>query len=390
MRILHVIDRFNPSLGQEINFIARNRAGDLEMTILTSTSLTPWQINDYRSVEKDDNIYREKYHVSIVRQRVLFETGEKLWIRNVIKEIRRLQPDVLYVHGIEYITFFRIILWYHFTGKHTFRLFTDTHSLPVFSHGNLFRKFYYTFLRNVIIPLVNKYKITSFHTAEENLYLLEKIYGVRPEFIKPFLIGADLNAFKFSPGERSNIRKGYNIGSEDILIIYTGRMCIQKAPHLILEALEKIKAQLKIKITVLFIGFQEKDYMNKIFHPLMSGKTNVIIEPALPSDMLFRYYSAADFAVFPLESTLSSLECQACRLPVIMQANVTNEKRLRKGGLLYEKGNIRDLADKLLLLINDCSLKERLSEEGLSYVSQNYNYLKNLRQMENYLRSDPK
>ncbi len=167
-------------------------------------------------------------------------------------------------------------------------------------------------------------------------------------------------------------------------------MCIQKAPHLILEALEKIKAQLNIKTTVLFIGFQDENYMNKIFRPLISGKTNVIIEPALPSDMLFRYYSAADFAVFPLESTLSSLECQACRLPVIMQWNVTNEQRLRKGGLFYDKGNISDLADKILLLINDFSLRERLSEDGSSYVSQNYDYLKNLRQMENYLRSYPK
>ncbi len=228
MRILHIIDRFNPSLGQEINFIARNRADDLEMTILTSTSLKPWQINDYRSVEKDDNIYSEKYHVSIVRQKILFEAGEKLWIRNLIKEIRRLQPEVLYVHGIEYITFFRIILWYHFTGRQTFRLFTDTHSLPVFSHGNLFRIFYYTFLRNVIIPLVNKYNITSFHTAEENLYLLEKIYGVSPECIKPFLIGADLNAFKFSPGERQNIRNGYNIGNDEVLIIIPGGCAFRK------------------------------------------------------------------------------------------------------------------------------------------------------------------
>jgi glycosyltransferase involved in cell wall biosynthesis len=390
MRILHVIDRFNPLLGQEINFIARNRADDLEMTILTSTSLKPWQINDYRSVENEDNIYRENYHVSIVRQKILFEAGEKLWIRNIIKEIRRLQPEVLYVHGIEYITFFRIILWHHFTGRHAFRLFTDTHSLPAFSRGNLFRKFYYYFLSNVIIPLVNKYNITSFHTAEENLYLLEKIYGVNPEFIKPFLIGADLNAFKFSPGERQNIRKGYNIGTNEILLIYTGRMCIQKSPHLILEALEKIKTELNIKTTGLFIGFQDMEYMNKIFLPLTSSETKVIIEPALPSDMLFGYYSAADFAVFPLESTLSSLECQACKLPVIMQSNVTNEQRLRKGGLLYEKGNISDLADKILLLINDFALRKRLAEDGSLYVSQNYDYEKNLRQMENYLRSDQK
>ena len=69
-----------------------------------------------------------------------------------------------------------------------------------------------------------------------------------------------------------------------------------------------------------------------------------------------------------------------------MESNPTNSQRLKKGGLLYEIGNIQDLAEKMVLIINDDLLRKKLSKDGYAYVSQNYDYLKNLRQMENFLR----
>jgi glycosyltransferase involved in cell wall biosynthesis len=138
-------------------------------------------------------------------------------------------------------------------------------------------------------------------------------------------------------------------------------------------------------VSLLLIGFQDVSYVDNILKPLLESSFRVIIEMAKPSYLLPGYFSAADLAVFPLESTLSSLECQACRLPVIMEDNPTNNQRVKMGGLLYEKGNFQDLEEKMVQLINDSSLRHRLSEAGYNYVSQNYDYLKNLRQMEHIL-----
>lgn len=386
MVVLHLIDRFNPNLGQEINFIAKNKDFDLNLIILTSKSLKPWGIIDFKQVEAEDIRYRDILHVSIIRKEVLFEFGEKLWLKNVVKEINIIKPEVVYVHGIEYLTFIRIILWYSFKRDKNFALFTDTHSLPVFTQGNLFRKVYYTFLSKLIIPLVNKYHIKTFYTAEENRFLLEKIYGVTPSLILPFLIGADLKTFIFNPEERIAKRSHLNICENEVLIVFTGRICIQKGPHLILEVLHGLKAKLTRPVSILLIGFQEVSYVEKKLKPLIESSFRVFIEMAKPSYLLPAYFSAADFAVFPLENTLSSLECQACRLPVLMEDNPTNHQRAKMGGLLYEKGNITDMGVKMLQLINDSSLRHRLSEDGYTYVSKNYDYLRNLRQMEDILR----
>jgi len=386
MKVLHIIDRFNPTLGQEINFIAKNKNDDIDLTILTSTSLKTWNIKSHHEVIEADHDYFKTNKVSIIRQDLCFEIGEKLWIKGIIHTIENLKPEVVYVHGIEYITFMRIILWYTVNHSLGYRLYTDTHSLPQFTRGSFFRRVYYSLLKAIIIPLVNKFHVIAFYTAEENKGLLENFYKVKPTLIKPFVIGADLNTFRFNENERSNKRLQYQLKNEEILIVFSGRICIQKGPHLILEALNKIKSRLTKPISLLLIGFHDDSYLDDVIKPLIDSSIRVIIEKAQPSRLMSGYFSAADFAVFPLESTLSSLECQACRLPVIMEDNTTNIQRAKMGGLLYEIGNLDAMADKMLQLINDSAIRYRLSEAGYTYVSQNYNYLLSLRQMERILR----
>ena len=247
MRVLHIIERFNPNLGQEINFIARNKATDIEMIILTSTSLRTWNINDYKEVLKDDNHYKAEYNVTIIREDSFFEFWEKLWLKRLNSNIRNINPDIIYSHGIEYITFIRLIVLKFISKKASYRIFTDTHSLPVFASGTVFRKVYYSFLRRFVFPLVNKYKIVSFYTAEENRFLLENIYKINSTLVKPFLIGADLKTFIFNPKARETLRQNYNISNEEILIIFSGRICIQKGPHLILEAIRNFGPSVKEK-----------------------------------------------------------------------------------------------------------------------------------------------
>ena len=40
LRVIHIIDRFNPLLGQEINVFAQNKSENIDFHIITSKSLT--------------------------------------------------------------------------------------------------------------------------------------------------------------------------------------------------------------------------------------------------------------------------------------------------------------------------------------------------------------
>lgn len=102
-------------------------------------------------------------------------------------------------------------------------------------------------------------------------------------------------------------------------------------------------------------------------------------------DKINQYYSLADALVFPRESIklthlvtpLKPLECMAQQLPVIA-SNVGGHKELiedGKTGLLFEAENIESLAAKVILLIGDNELQEKLKVNGLAYVTNVRNWL---------------
>lgn len=378
MHIVHVMERFNPFLGQEINIIAKNHSPSIKITIVTSKSLSTWQIADFGKIHLEDLKYKEKYNVEIIRLSIGFERGEKIWLKKLIKTVKGLNPDIIYVHGIEYISFFRI-LFYSFFNSNV--LVTDTHSLPIFTKGSFTRKLYYSMLKLTIFPLVNYCRINVFYTTEENKLLLKEIYGIKSVLINPFQIGADFTNFFFTQEGRIKIRANLAIGPDEVMILYSGRLTQQKGPHLLLEAFSKVEKEVKYKVRIVFIGFQDKEYIQEKF----GNQFNFLMLNPVPSSELRDYFSAADIAVYPLETTLSALECQACRLPVIMENNPTNCERIKEGGILYEKNNIDDLAKALLTLINNPELRKQKGNNGYTYVTEFYDYERNLRQMETKL-----
>jgi glycosyltransferase involved in cell wall biosynthesis len=386
MKILHIIDRFNPFLGQEINFISKNSDPKIELTILTSKSLQTWNLKYNTSIIDADNQLVENFNCKIIRISTFFEKGEKIWLNKLTHEIKIIKPDVIYVHGVEYISFFRVLFLSLYVKS--FKLVTDTHSLPIFTKGSIFRLIYYAILRFTIFKLVNNQNLTVFYTAEENKNLLINIYKIKKALVKPFPIGADLSSFYYDASDRIAFRKMFNISENEFLILFTGRLTISKSPHLILEALKLIEDDvINISITVIFVGYTDLDYLKSHVEKIFLKKIKLLVFPNVPSIELKSYFSAADLAVYPKETTLSSLECQACCLPVIMEENFTNRERIKHGGLLYLSNNIIDLSLKIKELIMDDTYRKSLGLSGFNFVKQEYNYKNILKNMEQILFS---
>ena len=102
-------------------------------------------------------------------------------------------------------------------------------------------------------------------------------------------------------------------------------------------------------------------------------------------DKINEYYSLADALVFPRESIklthlvtpLQPLECMALQLPVIA-SDVGGHKELiedGKTGLLFEAENIESLSVKVIQLLKDTALQEKLKVNGLAYVTNIRNWL---------------
>jgi glycosyltransferase involved in cell wall biosynthesis len=384
IKVIHVMDRFNPMLGQEINVLSKNKSPEIDLTILTSTSLSTWNITDPEKVAKLDRDYQEKHGITIIRKPIVAGKGEKMWVKGIAKEIRKIDPDIVYCHGIEYISFFRLLLQPGFTKRYL--LVTDTHSLPRFTQGSRFRKIYYTLLRKIIIPVVNRKRITTFYTADENRLMLSEIYRVDTELLNPFLIGADTTTFSFDAAARTRIRGELGLKDNDFCILFTGRLCEAKAPHLIPLSLKQGFEGTDLKVVLVFIGFQDTEYMKQHEQDFVPDRNVTVkfISP-IPAAQLREYYSSADVAVFPAESTLSSLEAQACKLPVIMEDNETNRIRCQAGGLLFNPRDLAGLRGAINKLHEDPVLRKTLAQDGFEYVISKFDYIRNVRNMESII-----
>ncbi len=387
MKVLHIEDRFHPGMGYQINFFARYHHPDHEFHIVCSDSTRLWTASgDLHDLESADREFSEAYGVSVHRLPSVLDrrSRQNLWLKGLIRTVRELDPDILYVHALETYSAIRILL--NRRVMKTYALFFDTHTLEnQFPPGWKYRIFR-SFFRQVASRRIHRYGARVFATVPENRMILEREYGIRPGQILYTPIGTDLSMFRYDEKAGKELREQHRIPDQGIVLLYTGKMNERKNPHLILEAVNLAEERIDEPLYVYFVGEADARYAESRLDPKF-GRTNIrfSMEPAVPVSELYRWYSMADFAVFPDENTLSALDAQACRLPVIMGADMTNEERLSHGGMTYVRGDLEDLSEKILELIRQGEKRKELGREGERFVRSTYDYEKIVRQMESDL-----
>lgn len=382
MRILHIEDRFHPNLGYQLNFMSKLHNQEHEMIIITSDSCSLWGISDIKDLEIADKLFAEKYKIKIVRLPAYMAKGNKnnIWIKGLVKEICKNRPDMIYVHCVESYSAARVILS---SRLRKFKIFTDTHNLYNQFRNSLKFKVYMFVFRKLVVSNINKRKIKTFYTAEENRHMLIKDYGIAETLVKSGLIGTDSGHYYNDKEEGSKLRTKLGILPESTILLYAGKINSIKQPHLILNALQIIENEVNTLLDLVFVGSVEKDYFDKCCNVQFENRyIKIHWHPQVINTELYKYYSMADFAVFPRHNTLSSLDAQACKLPIIMESDTTNDERLKEGGLTFISGNMNSLANQILEMINNKELRIRLGQKGYDYVMGKYEYQSIIRGME--------
>ena len=385
IKIVHIEDRFHPDMGYQLNFTAKYHSSDFEMHIITSDSLILW--NHYKTltpeeIAKKDRDFEKKYGVTIHRLPTKYEkkNGYNLLMSGITKKIYTLKPDVLFIHAIESYTAFLLL------NKNVlfqdFLVCCDTHTLYNQFKKTFFENLYFSIFKMIIIPKLNKFNSLVFYTALENKEILIKQYGISKENIYPYLIGTDNYMFYTNIKSGNELRGKLGIKNTKKVILYAGKFNFPKSPHLLVEALIKIEEELPEYVLVM-VGGKNKDYFNKYFnHNISLKKGRIIILDAVDVSQLNAFYNMADIVVFPKENTLSALDCQLSGTPVIMEDDLTNRKRLQKGGFTYKPGNIKDLGKKIKILLKSTDLRKKLGEEGQLFIFENYSYKNIIKSME--------
>lgn len=166
------------------------------------------------------------------------------------------------------------------------------------------------------------------NTADEARQLLE-LYGASPDRVDVVHPGVDLNMF--TPGDRDAARKRFGFASDDLVLLFVGRIQPLKAPDLVLRTAAELvhtHPHLRNTLRVVFCGGPSGSGLDRPTALIdlaaelgLSDRTTFL--PPGDRAYLADLYRAASVVMVPSHSEsfgLVAIEAQACGTPVIAAA----------------------------------------------------------------------
>jgi glycosyltransferase involved in cell wall biosynthesis len=243
------------------------------------------------------------------------------------------------------------------------------------AEGNqLAKEIFYKVFRLLFSNLINK-KVDKFIAVQEKTKdIMRKYYGITKK-ICDIPLGTDLNLFKFSQKYRDITRRNYNLEDDDFVAIYTGKVIKEKGVDILMSALNKLAKKNK-KLKLMIVGTADLDYeryclskLDNQYHP------RVVWVGFQPAKELYKFYSASDVGVWPLQESMSMNDAAACGIPFI--ANNTIGARIRlsnDNALLYKKNNSDDLASKIEFLLKHKKVAQEMGRNGRELMEKRFSW----------------
>ena len=205
-------------------------------------------------------------------------------------------------------------------------------------------------------------------------------------FVTPNAV--DISNFLPSYQRDSELEQTFNLSGKKV-IAFVGTFFKYEGLSYAIEAMEII-AKTRDDIHLLLVGAgNELDNLKQQVNQA-NLEQSVTFVGRVPFEQVSRYYSLADVMVFPRESIrltelvtpLKPLESMAQFKPVIA-SDIGGHRELiadGKTGFLFEADNASALASKIIDVIDDKALLEKVSEQGLVFVREERNWLNTAKQ----------
>lgn len=365
MKILFVVDYYQPKIGYGSYYIPKelSKLGH-QVTILTSNYYYPFP--NYKNTAGKilgDRMLKvgssTSEGVRVIRKKMWFEVFTRSFFGGHVQTLTSVKPDIVMV---DKTAGFSQVVMSLLKPFYKYKLISIDAHLPsgFMAEGNYIAKeIFYLFFRIIFSGIVNKTVDKFIAVQEETKIIMKKYYGIKSK-ITHIPLGTDTNLFKFDLKDRQKIRRRYKINDNEFVVVYTGKLIIEKGVHILFEALNKLLNNKK-RIKLLLVGSGASDYLKFCYSKLPKAFENNVIEVGfVEAKELPKYYSASDLAVWPLQESMSMNDAASCSLPFIANNKIGAKFRIKNNNaILYKVGDSSDLADK----INSLYIDRRKSKE---------------------------
>lgn len=245
--------------------------------------------------DKISYINNDKVHVLRLNMNLKEKfSGKFNTYKNFYKSINKIQPDIIFVHGCQFLDIYNVI---NYAKRNpNIRIYVDNHcdlsnSATNWVSKNILHKIIWRIGAKSIEPYTTKF----YGVLPSRVSFLHDIYNIKtPELL---VMGADDEKVKEASdiNHRNAIRSKYSISSEDFLIMTGGKIdSAKKQTFLLMEAVNLIKEG-NVKLIV-FGSVSEE--LKECISNLNDGIKIQYIGWVDPNET-YKYFVAADLVVFP-------------------------------------------------------------------------------------------
>jgi glycosyltransferase involved in cell wall biosynthesis len=381
MKILLFNTNFDPTYEYMENALARifKRKGH-DVSVLTySTNFNRFDSSRFQNIKE----IQKSYTVDLVKFLYLGKWFKNFHLKipqNLSNLVRKEQPDLIIFQTLEYYIPAKVALktakklnipFYLVVNQHfVYDKYDKRGHLKAFIENSI-ESYYF----KKILKLSDK-------VLAMNEYCYEQALKYNPAVEHKLLqitLGIDLEDFNksFDNEKYKEIRKNLrNIDEEGIYCISTGKINPQKKTHVIIEAIGKTGMS---NVKLILVGPVQNGYYAKLKEVIdkYDLQDQVIFIDKVDSEDLKYYLLNADIAIWADLFTISTIEASACGIPVIVPNYKGYYHRIKnENGFAIEPGNVDDLKDKLIHLIENKELRERMGRNGRTLVETKMNWSK--------------
>ncbi len=382
MKILYVVDYYQPELGYSEYYIPHelHRMGHT-VWILSSNYYFPFP--NYGSTsgkilgprKHHAGRYTQKDGVKVIKEKLRFEIFTRAIFFNHEKYVRELRPDIVIVNKS---SGFNVIRMAQLKKRWRYKLLSYDAHLPsgFYAVGNIYSKrIFYGLFRLFFSRLLNN-EVDKFVAVQEATEeIMREFYGQTNIVHIP--LGTDTKRFHFSESARNAVRSALKLKKNDVVALYSGKLIETKGTKLLFSAFNVI-AKRYPQLHLLLVGNGAEEYMEACFGEVSpSLHSRIHIVGFQPNEKLYRFYSAADFGVWPLEESTAMNDLMACGRPFIANNTIGARVRLsNRNALLYNKADVRDLAAKMSKFVKEGKLRREMGKRGHALVEKKLTWRK--------------
>ncbi|MEM3964502.1 MAG: glycosyltransferase family 4 protein [Thermofilaceae archaeon] len=367
MKIVIVVEEFDPAKGYLEYYLARELARLGHKVYLFTFSEGSRIVREAFREEKFEVIkipyinVIDSYHIPCLKG-----------VAYIIKFIKMEKPDIIHCQPLFsplslIFIFFQRLARYKIVGS----LITGEYSIDSITAKLKF------ILAKILIENYIKNKVELFFALNEGFKkILLNLFNIPPQKISIIPLGADPELFKMNLESRIEIRKMLGISSDDIVIVYSGKIIPSKELNLLIEALALVIRRIT-KVKLLIIGKGDESYLRylKELCKNLGVSEHVIFYPWVHRKVLPCLYSAGDIAVWPGAPSISIIEAASVGLPLIIKRSPITEYAVAyNNGFMFERGNVEELHKYLEILICNDKLRREMGRNSRLLVEQRLNW----------------